>query len=392
MKRNINEVSADFMKRAEQAQRERLKDEKVLKSITAWQYLKSLKRADDFHKYAEKISAAVRKNNIGSPKDPKVNLDEVGGTTTERTISGTVPSESCSKKGRFRQIKETRQRTGAKMEKFDNPTVPVFPDGAKIRKGHYTIIYISSMDDDVAAVWTDANSINSAIQDVLHQFWDIKEIIDVHYEGKGDADNDTVFDISELDSVKNLGTSLNETPISQEEISQKMTNGEFNDINEIVADIKDDETTENCPAGNIYEGVDVDGNEWSGNKSSYREILDNNTYDTTDDYDIEIVTEIDLNESGVDKRMMGTFNLFAFQQALKKGIVHFVYMKKDGTERQAFGTTSQQILQKNGVTPSGAANTRTPNPNVIVYYDLNSHAWRSCLKRNITMIYDESYS
>ena len=43
----------------------------------------------------------------------------------------------------------------------------------------YYIDYISSTDNDVCHVWTEASSKEAAIADVKSEYWDIKEIIGV---------------------------------------------------------------------------------------------------------------------------------------------------------------------------------------------------------------------
>ena len=62
------------------------------------------------------------------------------------------------------------------------------------------------------------------------------------------------------------------------------------------------------------------------------------------------------------------------KERLASGGVHFTYRKKDGTEREAYGTRNIDIIAGNDATPSGfGANNR----GVITYYDINSGGWRS---------------
>ena len=386
-KHKLNEVSAELMRRAAKKQREVLQDEQTLKSISAWQYLKKLKRADDFDAYAVQIANAINNGNIGSSNDPEVGEQ----VSKQSTTPNHVDLNSVSVIARKKQIKEIRKRIGGAMQRYEEPIVPHFNDENVRRKGVYSIIYRSSLDDDIASIWVDAYSISNAISEALHDFWDIKEIIDVIYNGKNDNyPTEHTFDVGDSPKVINLDDYASVRDAAPDIIST-MTDGEFNNLDEIIADKNDDETTERCVDGNMYEGVDNENNKWKGRKASYREILNSGNYRSNSDYDIEIVTDIDINESNLDKRIRGRFNYDAFKETLKRGIVHFVYIKKDGTERQAFGTINGNILKANGI--SAAANNRIKNPsnNVIVYYDMTSKAWRSCLKNNVTMIYDESY-
>lgn len=43
----------------------------------------------------------------------------------------------------------------------------------------YYVDYISSSDDDICHVWTEASSKEDAIRNVKDEYWDIKEIVDV---------------------------------------------------------------------------------------------------------------------------------------------------------------------------------------------------------------------
>lgn len=387
-KHKLNEVSAELMRRAAKKQREVLKDEQTLKSITAWQYLKKLKRADDFDAYAVQIANAINNGNVGTPNDPEI--DEK--VSKQSTAPVHVDLNSVSVIARKRQIKDIRKRIGGAMQRNEAPIVPQFDDENLRRRGVYSIIYRSSLDDDIASVWVDAYSISNAISEALHDFWDIKEIIDVIYNGKNDNyQSDQTFDVGDSPKVINLDDYASVRDAAPDIIST-MTDGDFNSLDEIIADKNDDKTTENCADGNMYEGVDNENNKWKGRKASYREVLNSGDYRSSSDYDIEIVTEININESNLDKRVRGRFNYEAFKETLKRGIVHFTYIKKDGSERQAFGTVNNNILKANRITGSIDNRIKNPSKNVIVYYDMTSKAWRSCLKTNVTMIYDESHN
>ena len=43
----------------------------------------------------------------------------------------------------------------------------------------YYITYISKIDGDCCTVWTEAMSKEDAIDEVMHDYWDVKEIIEV---------------------------------------------------------------------------------------------------------------------------------------------------------------------------------------------------------------------
>lgn len=69
----------------------------------------------------------------------------------------------------------------------------------------------------------------------------------------------------------------------------------------------------------------------------------------------------------------------AIKNRLALGDVHFTYRKKDGTEREAYGTRNTDIITINDAMPSGNGTEKT---GVITYYDLNAKGWRSFKTEN----------
>ena len=67
------------------------------------------------------------------------------------------------------------------------------------------------------------------------------------------------------------------------------------------------------------------------------------------------------------------------RNALKEGLVHFEFIKKDGTKRYARGTTSPDLIPTDD-TPKGA---RTPEQQAlyerttVAFYDIDKKGWRS---------------
>ena len=70
----------------------------------------------------------------------------------------------------------------------------------------------------------------------------------------------------------------------------------------------------------------------------------------------------------------------ALEEALKKGVVHMVYVKKNGAMRDAHGTRVTSLI------PEGyrAQGRRKPSPLVLTYWDTDRGGWR-CLLRNRLM-------
>lgn len=63
-------------------------------------------------------------------------------------------------------------------------------------------------------------------------------------------------------------------------------------------------------------------------------------------------------------------------KAMKKGIIHFWFVKVDGSTREAYGTLSESIVPTTG-------SERKANRTVQVYFDTEKQSWRSFKKANI---------
>ena len=75
---------------------------------------------------------------------------------------------------------------------------------------------------------------------------------------------------------------------------------------------------------------------------------------------------------------LGDFKVVYTEEVIKErlssGDVHFTYRKKDGTEREAYGTRNLDIIIRHNAIPSGNGSEKG---GVITYYDLDSNGWRS---------------
>lgn len=73
----------------------------------------------------------------------------------------------------------------------------------------------------------------------------------------------------------------------------------------------------------------------------------------------------------------------ALKDKMRNGIAHFVFQKKDGSYREAWGTTNRSLAQKyingNGVTREAYATT--------AYFDVEAGGWRSFRWENLIMVY-----
>ena len=73
----------------------------------------------------------------------------------------------------------------------------------------------------------------------------------------------------------------------------------------------------------------------------------------------------------------------ALKDKMRNGIAHFVFQKKDGSLREAWGTTNRSLAEKyingNGVTREAYATT--------AYFDVEVGGWRSFRWENLVMVY-----
>lgn len=72
------------------------------------------------------------------------------------------------------------------------------------------------------------------------------------------------------------------------------------------------------------------------------------------------------------------------RERLNKGVVHFTYTKKDGSIREAFGTTKGTLVEKH-TTGTGAPRSTYGQ---VAYFDVEKGAWRSCKEENFIRVID----
>ena len=356
MSKCLNEMSPEFIRGVVDRQRQKFDDEKYMRTISAYDYLKKMRQISEFEKYAEDIVRSINMRAAGA-------TDAVSSQERKQVLRN-APFEQ-------------------KIQPRKTPKFKDFPDGSKHAPGDYVVRYISSLDGDVASVWFTANSVNDAQRKAVREYWDIAEIIDIYL--KPEPGQIRKIDTNTYSSTKELGN----------EVAKTLSDGEFQTLPELVADIKDDQTTIKSANLPVYEGVDIDGDDWKGNKASIRMIAEAQGYDVDapkkrDDFEVELVTSVNSNGDDDIHNIRVTADLV--RKALSKGIIHVVYMKANGDERQAFATTNYDIINANNALYDGSkSEQRNYSPNQIRYYDMTSKAFRSFVMQRLTMIYDESY-
>lgn len=78
--------------------------------------------------------------------------------------------------------------------------------------------------------------------------------------------------------------------------------------------------------------------------------------------------------------MKQSWKVLKLKEALKKGIVKFMYTKLNGEIRTAWGTL------KEGLIPEIKGTERKKNESLITYYDNEKQAFRSCKIANLIKI------
>ena len=73
----------------------------------------------------------------------------------------------------------------------------------------------------------------------------------------------------------------------------------------------------------------------------------------------------------------------SLKRQMRSGVAHFVFMKKDGSLREAYGTTNRSLAEKhingNGVSREFFSTT--------AYFDVEKGEWRSFRWENIVTVY-----
>ena len=406
--KHLNEMTPELLWRSAAAQRRRLKDTDYLKNITAFDYIKLLKRVEDFEEYADEIITKINNGKINAeiPNSENDTLKKIERENPNVQVQSEIDSEEDNNEEQEQDLEPVDVKTRKlemkkapiekKFIKYPNPIINRTSDFNTILKAIYIVVYISNIDDDIASVWFNANSKEDAANKTIHEFWDVKEIVDVYIKGEGkihiqhnknNEEQTEIINPDNFDSSKDLANAC----------ADIVTGGEFKNMTELVADIKDDQTTVDSSDTDFYEGTDIDNIPWGGKKSSVRLVCESENFDwqsnsknkNGDEFEVEIITSI--NPNGNDGRIKANLSAKMMRKALSKGIVHIVFIKADGSERQAYATTNEEVLEINKALPSGSGRNNLTNENQVRFYDMTIKKWRSFLMERLTIVYDESY-
>lgn len=106
-------------------------------------------------------------------------------------------------------------------------------------------------------------------------------------------------------------------------------------------------------------------------------IIANNPFTTTR---MAVIAKGTSSELMAGAKAMMIENL---KKQMRSGVAHFVFMKKDGSLREAWGTTNKSLAEKhingNGVSREFFATT--------AYFDVEKGEWRSFRWENIVTVY-----
>ena len=102
--------------------------------------------------------------------------------------------------------------------------------------------------------------------------------------------------------------------------------------------------------------------------------------------DSRMVTRVAVIARRTDSELMAGAKAVlveALKDKMRNGIAHFVFQKKDGSLREAWGTTNRSLAEKyingNGVTREAFATT--------AFFDVEVGDWRSFRWENLVMVY-----
>ena len=73
----------------------------------------------------------------------------------------------------------------------------------------------------------------------------------------------------------------------------------------------------------------------------------------------------------------------ALKEKLRNGVVHFIYMKKEGTLREAWGTTASNLMKAN---INGRGISRD-SVNCVCYWDCEKGGFRSLRFENLVQVF-----
>ncbi|MEO7016538.1 MAG: SH3 beta-barrel fold-containing protein [Leifsonia sp.] len=100
----------------------------------------------------------------------------------------------------------------------------------------------------------------------------------------------------------------------------------------------------------------------------------------------------DINQIKIDKVEKSDLIKELQEKLEAKQICHFVFKKKDGTQREAFGTIHPDwYIKFDGINDQVDSETQTQlekrKEGITVYYDLQQLGWRSFITDNILIVY-----
>ena len=87
----------------------------------------------------------------------------------------------------------------------------------------------------------------------------------------------------------------------------------------------------------------------------------------------------ELEKQGMNPvKVLATMEMLnELQTRMKTEVLHFLYEKKDGSTRHAYGTRAGDIIGRHSAGTSSQKNTNhTPAPGTFPYFDIERKAWR----------------
>lgn len=94
-------------------------------------------------------------------------------------------------------------------------------------------------------------------------------------------------------------------------------------------------------------------------------------------------TKITIKTKSPEMGLLKAMMIETLKQKLANGIAHFIFLKKDGSLREAWGTT-QQELAKAKTNGRGVSREKF---GTTAYYDIEAGGWRSFCWENLVHVF-----
>lgn len=97
---------------------------------------------------------------------------------------------------------------------------------------------------------------------------------------------------------------------------------------------------------------------------------------------LDFAKSIVMRGHNLNQLVQNSISIESLKLLLMKGTAHFLYRKKDGTIREAFGTLLGKVVERN---TNGLGHPRKYD-GLVAYFDIEDQAWKSFRFENFITI------